>query len=81
MIQRSILKFISRSSQTVAQPLQDIGRWTIQYEPSIISKKVNWANEDHCGVCKSDVDPVTILVEDDILVMLGCCYEIPSGNM
>ncbi len=81
MISRSILTLLSHSSRAVVQPLQGIGRWTIQYEPSIVTMKVNWANEDHCGVCETAVIPDTARVEHDITTMLGCCCEIPSAGV
>ncbi len=28
-----------------------LGRWNIHYDEQIIHKKVEQANEDHCGVC------------------------------
>jgi len=31
-----------------------LGRWNIHYEEHIINKKVEQANEDHCGVCISN---------------------------
>lgn len=29
-----------------------LGRWNINYHQDVITKKVNQANEDHCGVCE-----------------------------
>ena len=28
-----------------------LGRWSIQYDENIIDRKINQANEDHCGCC------------------------------
>ena len=79
MIQRSFLKFLSRPAQPLHLAQQGIGRWTIHYEPSIVSKKVDWANEDHCGVCESIAQPDAVTVtENEVTIMLGCCCEVPS---
>jgi len=84
MIQRSVLKFLSRPSQPLHLAQQGIGRWTIHYEPSIVAKKVNWANEDHCGVCETVIMPrpdAAAAAETEITMMMGCCCEIPSVTM
>jgi hypothetical protein len=32
-----------------------LGRWSVTYEASILEKRINWANHDHCGseVCEN----------------------------
>jgi hypothetical protein len=34
-----------------------LGRWGIQYDEKVIDRKINQANEDHCGCC---VDVVVV---------------------
>ena len=33
-----------------SKPLK-LGRWGVTYEGSVLEKRINWANHDHCGVC------------------------------
>ena len=33
-----------------SKPLK-LGRWGVTYEGSILEKRINWANHDHCGPC------------------------------
>ena len=33
-----------------------LGRWTIQYDEKIIKRKVDQANEDHCGCCVNEFE-------------------------
>ena len=32
-----------------------LGRWGVTYEASVLEKRINWANHDHCGseVCEN----------------------------
>ena len=79
MISRSVIKFLFKPLAS-GQSLHTIGRWTVSYEPTVISMKVNWANEDHCGVCnvidaeKHCDKPIR---QDEVIEMLGCYCEIP----
>lgn len=50
-----LLRLFKENTKTV------LGRWNIQYNSSIISLKVDQANEDHCGVC---VTPKPELLEE-----------------
>jgi len=34
-----------------------LGRWKPEYNKSIISSKVYWANNDHCGTCDIKLKP------------------------
>ena len=38
-----------------SNPLQPLGRWKIDYCTNKINRKVDQANEDHCGPCGSFV--------------------------
>ncbi len=38
------------STATLVAPVT-LGRWGIQYDERIIDRKINQANEDHCGCC------------------------------
>ncbi len=42
-----------------------LGRWNIQYDEQIINKKVEQANEDHCGVCIINNIQQTKKISDD----------------
>tara|TARA_B100001094_G_scaffold329408_1_gene392073 strand:- start:4333 stop:4599 length:267 start_codon:yes stop_codon:yes gene_type:complete len=37
-----------------SKPLK-LGRWGVTYEGSVLEKRINWANHDHCGseVCET----------------------------
>ena len=38
----------------IHQPM--LGRWKIQYDDNIVSRKVNQANEDHSSCCANAID-------------------------
>jgi len=51
----NIIQFIKRSL-TPDSPViipRILGRWEIKYCKSTINKRVDLANEDHCGICYS----------------------------
>jgi hypothetical protein len=48
----------------IQQPM--LGRWKIQYDDNIVSRKVNQANEDHSSCCVYEFD-------DDEDYMLPYC--------
>jgi hypothetical protein len=50
---RNIFSTTYTSTKSTAQ----LGRWSIQYDPKIIQRKVNQANEDHCGCCQESIQP------------------------
>jgi hypothetical protein len=50
---RNIFSTTYNSTKSTAQ----LGRWSIQYDPNIIQRKVNQANEDHCGCCQESIHP------------------------
>lgn len=31
-----------------------LGRWGLEYCPNKVSRKIDWANEDHCGPCGTE---------------------------
>jgi hypothetical protein len=37
-----------------------LGRWSIQYDENIIDRKINQANEDHCGCCVAPKNESTV---------------------
>ena len=47
------MKFITilKNSFFQKQPAVLLGRWNIVYCEKKINKKIDWANEDNCGVC------------------------------
>lgn len=50
------------SPTTLVAPVT-LGRWAIQYDEIIIDRKINQANEDHCGCCvvpKKEVAAVAV---------------------
>ena len=42
-----------------------LGRWGVTYEPSVLEKRINWANHDHCG---SEVCENNFIIENQIKV-------------
>jgi hypothetical protein len=50
----SLVKVPSAAAATT--PLA-LGRWGIQYDEKVIDRKINQANEEHCGCC---VDVVVV---------------------
>jgi hypothetical protein len=47
----SIMKFIQRVG--INDQTKILGRWEITYCKPTMNKKIDLANEDHCGVCYS----------------------------
>jgi hypothetical protein len=49
------MKSIIQLIQSVSQSNQNkiLGRWNITYCKSTVNKKIDLANEDHCGTCYS----------------------------
>ena len=43
---------LDRVTSATASPA--LGRWGIQYDERVIDRKINQANEDHCGCCVAD---------------------------
>jgi hypothetical protein len=48
---RRFLNIVNVSDSVVAK--KPLGRWSIQYDPKVIDRKIVQANEDHCGCCES----------------------------
>lgn len=54
---RSFIRaLVARVSSSVKAPAAvdtppALGRWGIQYDETVIDRKINQANEDHCGCC------------------------------
>jgi hypothetical protein len=46
-----IVRFIQRI--IMQDQIKMLGRWKIIYNRPVINKKIDLANEDHCGVCYS----------------------------
>lgn len=53
------IKMLSLTHQQI--PL--LGRWTIDYREAIIKRKVDLANDDHCGPCGDEVNDKKSMVE------------------
>ena len=47
----SIVKFIQR--MRIPEQTKILGRWEITYCRPTMNKKIDLANEDHCGICYS----------------------------
>lgn len=56
------------------------GRWVRCSNPSLTFKKVDWANEDHCGTCSAITQTPKrfFMTDNDILELMGCFTEVPS---
>lgn len=68
-----------RSLQRLSLPPHSIGRWTRCVDPQLTFKKVDWANEDHCGTCTLPTSPPRFFMTDrDILELMGCLTEVPT---
>lgn len=48
---KSILKIIQR--MRIPDQAKTLGRWEITYCKPTMNKKIDFANEDHCGTCYS----------------------------
>jgi hypothetical protein len=58
-------------------PKPSLGRWEIHYDPKLTFQKVDWANEDHCGVCGFVYENSKIPTNDAYSIeMIGCFIEI-----
>ncbi len=64
-------KFIHHHISYLARP--SIGRWEIHYDPKVTFQKVDWANEDHCGVCENKNIPTN---DPYTIETIGCMLEI-----
>lgn len=42
---------VKRQTASAASAAPALGRWGIQYDETVIDRKINQANEDHCGCC------------------------------
>ena len=40
---------------TKAMDYPMLGRWNIQYCEAVIARKIDLANEDHCGCCSPEI--------------------------
>jgi hypothetical protein len=68
--------FFRRFSQ-VNRPLSTypvLGRWALNQTDSLIYRKIDLANEDHCGCCfqseekkQEEIDDLFVICEDDIV--------------
>lgn len=47
----NIIKFIQR--MRIPEQTKILGRWEITYCKPTMNKKIDLANEDHCGICYS----------------------------
>jgi hypothetical protein len=46
---KTIIRFFTKT--TIDKPFNGIGRWQIDYNPKIINRKIDLANDDNCGTC------------------------------
>lgn len=52
-------RYLSKASISTAPTEQittKLGRWKIDYNHQVIQRKVDQANEDHCGCCVNEFD-------------------------
>lgn len=54
-----IYKLFYRSILGLEDSNRHLGRWAVLDTESRVSKKIDWANEDHCGCCVSEKQPET----------------------
>lgn len=45
------LTFIKNIFPTTYTKNIALGRWSLVYTQDVIHKRIDWANEDHCGCC------------------------------
>ena len=64
-------KNIRLTPSYLAKP--NLGRWEIHYNPTTTFQKVDWANEDNCGVCQSSNPPTN---NSYSIETIGCIIEI-----
>ena len=64
----NIINFISKFFKEEANKIA-LGRWTINYCPISINKKIDSGNHDHCGPCGTkDLNKYDDDEEDDIII-------------
>ena len=71
----SRLSFLTLKTVRIPSHLSkpSLGRWEIHYDPKFTFQKVDWANEDHCGVCENSKLPTN---DPYPIEMIGCFLEI-----
>lgn len=72
-----------RSLQRLSLSPPYIGRWARCVDPQQTFKKVDWANEDHCGTCTLPTPPPSrfFMSDRDILELVGCFTEVPTPSL
>lgn len=64
----NIISFINKIFREEANKIA-LGRWTINYCPISINKKIDSGNHDHCGPCGTkDLNKYDDDEEDDIVI-------------
>jgi hypothetical protein len=71
--------FILRSIFAKSEPAIILGRWALHKKQHIIDLKIDYSNEDHCGVCSALVQKEKYSVhdenDDDWVYMAGTVME------
>ncbi len=68
-------RMITSSSLTKTN---NLGRWALVHKHSVVFKKVDLANEDHCGCCVVEEPEMNDGNNEDITVIAGCMMDVPS---
>lgn len=53
-LQRRVSYHMINMTESSPDGFPKLGRWNIQYDNHIIYKKIDQANEDHCGCCVNE---------------------------
>lgn len=65
--------FLIRSSDNLPQ----LGRWRIDYTTSVLHRKIDQANEDHCGCCVVDMKEMKEMNKNEKLDLQNEEYMLP----
>jgi hypothetical protein len=47
---KTIIRFFTTTA--IDKPFSVLGRWQIEYDYKIINRKIDFANDDNCGICE-----------------------------
>jgi hypothetical protein len=73
----NIINFISKFFKEEANKIA-LGRWTINYCPISINKKIDSGNHDHCGPCGTKDLNKYDDEEDDIIIKKNISDKTPK---
>jgi hypothetical protein len=61
------------------QSFSGMGRWSRLTDQAQTFKKVDLANEDHCGTCSKPRTQRIFMTDDEIMQSVFCFTEIPTS--